>query len=53
MQQSAFDANNFDVDFTMEPAVVTPVDKELVLSIDQEQFQGFSYVSSDFGQLKS
>ncbi|XP_065179775.1 protein kinase C delta type-like isoform X2 [Sycon ciliatum] len=46
--QSAFDANNFDVDFTMEPAVITPVNKELVLSIDQEQFHGFSYISSDF-----
>ena len=51
-QQSAFDASNFDMDFTMEPAVVTPVDKELAMSIDQDQFHGFSYVSSEFGNLK-
>nr|CAA73557.1 Serine/Threonine protein kinase [Sycon raphanus] len=46
--KSAGDACNFDVDFTMEPAVITPTDEKLLKSMDQEPFNGFSYVNDYF-----
>ncbi|XP_062522733.1 protein kinase C delta type-like [Corticium candelabrum] len=42
------DANNFDAEFTMEPPVLTPADTALILSIDQDQFQGFSFTNPLF-----
>ncbi|XP_022240999.1 putative protein kinase C delta type homolog, partial [Limulus polyphemus] len=39
------DARNFDTDFTMEKAVLTTVDFQILASIDQEQFKGFSYTN--------
>jgi len=40
--------NNFDPDFTMEPAKLTPVEDDLLRSIDQAQFRGFSFVNPNF-----
>lgn len=44
---------NFDKDFTSEDAVLTPVDQNIVKAINQEEFSGFSFVNSDFGQLSA
>ncbi|XP_065193923.1 protein kinase C delta type-like [Sycon ciliatum] len=46
--KSPGDAGNFDVDFTMEPAVITPTDDKLLKSMDQEAFTGFSYANETF-----
>ncbi len=40
--------NNFDPDFTMEPAKLTPVDDDLLKSMDQAQFRGFSFINPNF-----
>ncbi len=40
--------NNFDPDFTMEPAKLTPVEDELLRSMDQTQFRGFSFINPNF-----
>ncbi|XP_032230601.1 protein kinase C delta type [Nematostella vectensis] len=47
--KSANDTNNFDPDFTMEAAKFTPTDKDLLQSMDQGQFRGFSFVNPYFG----
>eukprot|EP00795_Rhopilema_esculentum_P002018 gene2018-17579_t len=40
--------NNFDPDFTMEPAKLTPVEDDLLKSMDQMQFRGFSFINPNF-----
>ncbi|KAI1284986.1 Protein kinase C epsilon type [Halotydeus destructor] len=42
------DVNNFDSDFTKEEPVLTPLNAEIVRSINQEEFNGFSYVNDDY-----
>lgn len=37
--------NNFDSDFTSEPAVLTPTAKERVNGIDQDEFVGFTFIA--------
>lgn len=46
---SDHDTNNFDPDFTMEAPRFTPTDKDLLQSMDQGQFRGFSFVNPYFG----
>ncbi|XP_022250234.1 protein kinase C-like 1 [Limulus polyphemus] len=41
------DASNFDSNFTMEKAVLTPIDSQFLASMDQQQFKGFSYTNPD------
>ena len=45
IQRSPKDSSNFDDDFTFQPAQLTPTDPQLVLSIDQNNFAGFSFTS--------
>jgi len=45
------DVLNFDSEFTKEEPVLTPVTPELVRTINQEEFKGFSFYNSDFGKL--
>ena len=45
IQRSTNDSSNFDDDFTFQPAQLTPTDTQLVLSIDQSNFAGFSFTS--------
>ena len=45
IQRSPKDSSNFDDDFTFQPAQLTPTDSQLVLSIDQTNFAGFSFTS--------
>ncbi|XP_055909390.1 probable serine/threonine-protein kinase ndrC isoform X1 [Eupeodes corollae] len=39
------DTQYFDRSFTRERVRLTPIDKEILQSMDQEQFQGFSYTN--------
>ena len=50
-QRNRTDANNFDKDFTKEDPCLTPLDQQLVDAINQNEFDGFSYVNADFGQM--
>lgn len=43
---------NFDAEFTKEEPVLTPVLADVTLSINQEEFQGFSFVNIDFNPSK-
>ncbi|CDW59160.1 C1 1 and Pkinase and Pkinase C domain containing protein, partial [Trichuris trichiura] len=45
--RSATDVSNFDDDFTSEQSTLTPLDEQLLESIDQEQFSNFTYVNSE------
>jgi novel protein kinase C delta type len=45
LQQHPLDVQYFDKAFTAERAKLTPVQKEILQSMDQTQFQGFSYTN--------
>lgn len=47
-QKTKRDVNNFDSDFTKEEPVLTPVNAEVLRTINQEEFAGFSFVNQDF-----
>jgi len=42
------DTSYSDPEFTMDPPRFTPTKKELIESMDQEQFRGFSFVNTYF-----
>ncbi|VVC29776.1 Protein kinase, ATP binding site,C2 domain,AGC-kinase, C-terminal,Protein kinase domain,Serine/threonine- [Cinara cedri] len=46
------DAMNFDTEFTKEDPALTPVPANVTMSINQEEFQGFSFVNLDFNPSK-
>lgn len=48
VQKTKRDVNNFDSDFTKEEPVLTPVNVEVLRTINQEEFAGFSFVNPDF-----
>lgn len=45
------DVMNFDSEFTKEEPVLTPINPDLVRTIKQEEFAGFSFYNKDFGRL--
>lgn len=51
--KSAVDTDNFDPEFTNDPAQLSPVDTALIQSINQSEFAGFSFVNNDFGAFHS
>ena len=48
LQKSRTDVDNFDTDFTREKPKLTPTDKNVLSSIPQDDFRGFSYVNPNF-----
>ncbi len=46
LQKSANDSSNFDIDFTVEKAKLTPPDKDLLKTMNQNLFKNFSYTSA-------
>ena len=51
MQKNKKDPSNFDSEFTKEEPVLTPVNPEVVRTINQQEFGGFSFYNQDFGKL--
>eukprot|EP00088_Acartia_fossae_P052672 TRINITY_DN5962_c0_g1_i4.p1 TRINITY_DN5962_c0_g1~~TRINITY_DN5962_c0_g1_i4.p1 ORF type:complete len:814 (+),score=178.37 TRINITY_DN5962_c0_g1_i4:152-2443(+) len=49
--KSRKDALNFDSEFTKEDPVLTPVNPEILKTINQDEFAGFSFENIDFGKL--
>lgn len=49
LQKSPKDALNFDVEFTKEEPVLTPVPNDVVRTINQDEFAGFTFVNPNFG----
>ncbi|CAG7786524.1 unnamed protein product [Allacma fusca] len=46
------DALNFDTEFTKEEPNLTPIMSEVVKAINQAEFQGFSYVNSQYNPAR-
>jgi hypothetical protein len=42
------ETDNFDKEFTSESVRLTPPDMELIDSIDQREFDGFSFVNAAY-----
>ena len=53
LQKNKRDVLNFDPEFTKEEPVLTPVNPEIVKTITQEEFKGFSFYNTDYGKLNS
>ncbi len=51
MQKSKKDVMNFDTEFTKEEPTLTPVNPELIKTINQDEFRGFSFYNKQFGKL--
>lgn len=51
-QKNKKDALNFDAEFTKEDPILTPVNSEVVRSINQEEFKGFSFINRDFNPAR-
>ncbi|KAM3959304.1 protein kinase C [Aphomia sociella] len=47
-KKSKREAANFDAEFTKEEPVLTPVSNDVIRTINQEEFRGFSFVNEDF-----
>lgn len=43
---------NFDSEFTKEEPALTPVSTDVTMSINQDEFRGFSFVNLDFNPSK-
>ncbi|CAG9813272.1 unnamed protein product [Phaedon cochleariae] len=46
--KSRKDVTNFDAEFTREEPVLTPVSNQVLQSINQDEFRGFSIINRDF-----
>ncbi|NXJ78168.1 KPCD kinase, partial [Trogon melanurus] len=50
-QKSASDYNNFDREFLSEKPKLSYSDKNLIESMDQSAFDGFSFINPKFEQI--
>ncbi|XP_065200537.1 protein kinase C-like isoform X1 [Planococcus citri] len=50
--KSKKDALNFDTEFTKEEPGLTPISADVVKSINQEEFRGFSFTNMDYNPSK-
>ena len=41
---------NFDTEFTKEEPTLTPINVEVVRTINQDEFKGFSFYNTQFGK---
>ncbi|CAG0897021.1 unnamed protein product, partial [Cyprideis torosa] len=51
--KNSWDVSYFDTDFTMERPHLTAIQKEILKTIDQHQFSGFSYINPEFRPVDS
>lgn len=47
------DVGNFDTEFTKEDPVLTPINVDIVRTINQEEFHGFSFFNQEYGKLSA
>nr|XP_023019141.1 protein kinase C [Leptinotarsa decemlineata] len=52
LQKSRKDVTNFDAEFTREEPVLTPVSNQVLQSINQDEFRGFSIMNPDFNPAR-
>lgn len=50
-QKNARDVSNFDIDFLKEEPILTPVNPEVLKTINQDEFKGFSYTNEYFNSI--
>ena len=50
LQKSRKDVLNFDTEFTKEEPTLTPINVEVVRTINQDEFKGFSFYNTQFGK---
>ena len=48
LQRSKRDFSNFDSDFISENPTLTPIDGDTVRSLNQTDFEGFTFTNSEF-----
>lgn len=48
LQKHRKDVSNFDRQFTSEKTDLTPTDKLFMMNLDQNEFNGFSYLNPEF-----
>ncbi|VDL70304.1 unnamed protein product [Nippostrongylus brasiliensis] len=48
--KSDSDVSNFDSEFTHEVPKLTPIDRLFLMNLDQNEFEGFSYVNPEYVQ---
>lgn len=53
LQKNKRDDGNFDKEFTKEDPVLTPLNPEVVKTINQNEFSEFSFYNQDYGKLIS
>ncbi|KAI6229340.1 Protein kinase C [Aphelenchoides besseyi] len=47
-QKSNDDVSNFDSEFTHEAPKLTPVDRLFLMNLDQSEFEGFTYINTEY-----
>ena len=50
LQKHHKDVSNFDKQFTEESTKLTPPDKLFMMNLDQNEFDGFSFLNPEFVQ---
>jgi hypothetical protein len=48
LQSGLNDTSNFDGEFTSEAFQLTPCDKQMLLNLDQNEFESFHFINQSF-----